>query len=789
MWFALKRLALGLSLIALASGVLLLSDRDRRKTAPHAFPQIAVLQHASQAVADEGVQGMLDGLAETGFVPGKTITIKRFNAENDLPTANAIAKEITEGDFSLVLTATTLSLQAVAKANQAGRIKHVFGLVTDPFGAGVGISRENPLNHPKHLVGYGTFQPVEKSFRLAKQFLPTLTTVGVVWNPAESNSEASTRQARSISRELGITLLETNVDNSSGVFEAANSLVSRGVEALWVGGDVTVIVAFDALAEAAKKGRIPVFTNIPPLAERGALFDLGADYHEVGRLAGVLAGDVLHGADPAAIPVKNVVPERLVINQQTLDGLRETWHIPEDVVRSADELVDRTGVHKQSRATTLRTPPPGRVFKVGVVYFGPDPVTESGLQGLLDGLDELGFHQGKNLEVRSQHAQGEIVNIPSIIQNFLNQDLDLIVPLTTPCLAAAASMVKTKPVVFAVVYDPIAAGAGTSRTDHLPNITGVGSFPPVADTVALIRQLVPGIRSVGTLYNSSEANSRKVIGVSRELFRKEGIALEEVAIGSSSEVFQGAQALVTRHVQAVWITGDNTALQAFDGIVKSTRDARLPLIINDPEFIGRGALACAGLGFYKSGYAAAKLAARVLLGENPNNLAFEEVADKKTCINFEAAKAFGSPFPPELLQKVSFVAHLASKFGRPAKLALIYPHDGAIDRQQQEHLIKALGEAGLVLDTDITLKTYPAKAGHPRAVDASAPLQKDGADAILLADRSIQEEIPPAEREAPLIVLSDYKLPSPIGHTIAQPAAFDHHAAALAIVRALAAAP
>jgi len=65
----------------------------------------------------------------------------------------------------LILTASTLSLQAVAGANRAGHTKHVFGLVLDPFSAGVGISREDPLNHPKHLVGYGSMQPVAEAFR------------------------------------------------------------------------------------------------------------------------------------------------------------------------------------------------------------------------------------------------------------------------------------------------------------------------------------------------------------------------------------------------------------------------------------------------------------------------------------------------------------------------------------------------------------------------------------------------------------------------------------------------
>jgi ABC-type uncharacterized transport system substrate-binding protein len=135
-WFTMKRLSLGIALIALTSSILLISDWDRRKSGAARIPHVAVMQHASQAVLDEGVQGMIDGLAENGLVDGESVVIKRYNAENDVPTSNAIAKEITGGKFDLVLTASTLSLQAVASANKDGKTIQVFGLVSDPFGAG-----------------------------------------------------------------------------------------------------------------------------------------------------------------------------------------------------------------------------------------------------------------------------------------------------------------------------------------------------------------------------------------------------------------------------------------------------------------------------------------------------------------------------------------------------------------------------------------------------------------------------------------------------------------------------
>ena len=225
--------------------------------------------------------------------------------------------------------------------------------------------------------------------------------------------------------------------------------------------------------------------------------------------------------------------------------------------------------------------------------------------------------------------------------------------MTTPVLTAAASVARSKPIVFTYVYDPIAAGAGKSRTDHLPHVTGVGSFPPVQDTVDMIERIVPGVRAVGTLYNSSEANSVKVVSVARGIFAQRAIKLEEIAITGTSEIFQAAQVLTHRGVQALWVTGDNTALQGFDAIVKAARDAKLPLIINDPEFVQRGALMAVGIGWYETGKAASKVLARVLRGEQTRNIPFEDVAVKKLVLNQAVAKALGIQFPPDVVQAAS----------------------------------------------------------------------------------------------------------------------------------------
>jgi len=286
--------------------------------------------------------------------------------------------------------------------------------------------------------------------------------------------------------------------------------------------------------------------------------------------------------------------------------------------------------------------------RIGLLYFAPEEGATLCMKGIFDGLAAQGFNKNQNLDVLSSHANGEISQIPMLVQNFVTHGVQLILTMTTPCLTAACTAARDSKIVFTYCYDPVAAGAGKSFSSHLPNVTGVGSFPPVDDTVSLIQKLVPGVKAVGTVYNSSEANSVKVISVARDVFAKKGIKLQEVTATNTSEVFQAAQVACYRGVQAIWVTGDNTALQSFDGIVKATTDAKLPLIINDPEFTARGAVACCGLGWYAPGKAGGELAARVLRGEDPGQIPFEEIAEQKLVLNQQAASRLGIVFPPDL---------------------------------------------------------------------------------------------------------------------------------------------
>lgn len=359
----LKQLSTGVLTILAASAVLLLADLDgrvgaqRRAGADSRRPHLAIVQHATIDPLDEGVRGVLAALEERGFVEGETIEIDAFNAQGDVATSNTIAKEVTAKNYDVIVTSSTISLQTVANANRFRDPPrfHLFGLTSNPFEAGVGVDAEDPFLHPPYMAGLGSLPPVHELFDLLKEIHPELDRVGLVWNPAEANSEAATRLARDAAARLGITLVDGNAESSTAAGEVAASVLARGVDVLWISTDITVSTAADVMIEAARRARVPVVTSLPGTAERGALIDLGSSFFEIGVEQGRLVADVLEGRSPASIPVLNWTPDTLHINLDALEGLRDRWVLPADLLARASTVIENDRVER--RDVPLPAPP------------------------------------------------------------------------------------------------------------------------------------------------------------------------------------------------------------------------------------------------------------------------------------------------------------------------------------------------------------------------------------------------------------------------------------------------
>ena len=656
-----KRIGLSIGLIIICSALLLWSDRHNYHNSSKLIPKvsnitsIAVLQLNSSPVVQDINMGIFNMLEAKGFVDGGNLAVKIYNPENDLPTANLMAQKIISGNYRVAISITTLMLQTLANANRSSHVTHVFGGVTSPVISGVGINALDSLDKPAYLTGIGTMPPVKEIFKIAKQLNPKLEKVGVVWNTAEINSEFATKQAREISTELGITLIEAPIEQTKDIREAAQSLVARGIDAIWTGGDATVNTNIHALIEVANTAKIPLFSNYYGHSKEGGLFDYGSDYNEVGKQVGVIIADILNGKDPSTIAVQNYTPEKVILNEQVRKSLRDRWVFTPDLYKKAQLIIDETSkVNSNTTAISSLTKTlsinidPNKHYKIGLAYFAPEPGIDSVLAGLNAKLKLLGLEEGKNLSFKTMHAQGEIAQISTLGQVLDSSDVDAILTLTTPVLQGVGMMAKHKPVVFTYVTDPIAAGAGKSFTEHLPHLTGIGSFPPIEDMLTVTQKVLPKIHKIGTLYNPSEVNSVKVASVMRDLCKQKGLELIEAPINTTADAVQAAQSLAAQNVEAILSVSDNTMYQALDAITNVATKNHIPVVLDQPEFISHEALMVVGVDYKESGTSAAEPLAQILTGTNPASIPFRNVSKKVILLNDKVAKNLNIVFPDEV---------------------------------------------------------------------------------------------------------------------------------------------
>lgn len=710
-----KDLWLAIVLILGASALLLLSDSEQRQgqeknsVEGKDLPSIAIMQIRSTPILDAHVQGIMDRLEELQLIAPDKSNIKIFNPQGDLGTANTIAREIANGPFDYVITSSTLSLQTFANANKATGKLHIFGGVTDPYGTGVGITGPEVGQHPPYMCGIGTFQPVESAFKVLHELHPGLKKVGVVWNPGEQCSEACVILAREVCEILGIELVEAIATNTSEVAEVTKSLLAKGVEAIWIGGDTVANASTSLIVKEARQFGIPVFTNDPGDVTRGALFGVGADYHTVGVYTADLAYEVIRGKKPSDMKIENVIPEVLTINHDVLHSLGKDWNITPEVQKLLDQssqpmsaktaIVDFELYANQNEKPTLGelmsagkfqnlSVKYGRPAKVALINLVENHVLEQAISGVESGLAESGLVAGKDFTIKKYSAQGDMSQLSQIIQTVILEKPDVIVTVTTPVFMAVAAKVRHIPVVFTVASDPVKLKV--FRNERPDNICGIHDNPPVDKLLAMALKYDTSLKKVGIIYDASQSNSVISADKLREAGKQQKIEILEATASVVSDLPMAAQSLVQRGARAFIISTDNLASTGFSSIVKVTKSAGIPVYVTDLDLISQGATAGIGDNFHEWGKQSGMLAAQVLAGVPPIQLPIAELQNQQVV---ESGQDLAGWSPSSRKFKLRMVLYSETEFAERSK----------------EGIMDGLAKAGLLEGTHFEMKHYNAQ--------------------------------------------------------------------------------
>jgi putative ABC transport system substrate-binding protein len=292
---------------ALAAFLLSLSACGRGTT--QSAPVIGVNQFMQHPLLDAAFKGMSDELNRLGVVgpTGSTLDVK--NANGDQNVAQQINRQFLDRKVQMIVALGTPSAQSACKMTKSVPI--VFGVITDPVAAGIADSIDHPGGNK---TGTSDRWPYEAQVGLIRQIVPSAKRVGLIMNPAESNTAASLAFIRPLLKQAQLEAVEVPVANTSEVLAAAQSLVGR-VDVLLVPGDNTVIAAMASVVKVANDRKIPLFVGDIASVEQGAVATYGNNYYEIGRATARLVQQVLAGRkSPGEIPVAVAAEADLVVN-------------------------------------------------------------------------------------------------------------------------------------------------------------------------------------------------------------------------------------------------------------------------------------------------------------------------------------------------------------------------------------------------------------------------------------------------------------------------------------------
>jgi len=278
--------------------------------------------------------------------------------------------------------------------------------------------------------------------------------------------------------------------------------------------------------------------------------------------------------------------------------------------------------------------------------------------GILTGLSERGFSNGRNLSVEYQTANGNMPTQQQIARKFVGEVPDVIVAITTPTSQAMVAATKDIPIVFATVIDPVKAKVISKYDKPGGNVTGVSDAPPIAQQLRLIREILPNLKKIGSVYNPSLDSSKATLEWINEQGKPLGIEVVESPAPTANEVIPAARRLVGK-VDAIFIPNDTTVVASIEAIVKIGEETKTPIFTGETRGVERGGIASIGLNYTEVGRLAGHMVAEVLSGKKPGDIdaiiAYQKLPNLDVYVNKRSASAMGVAIPPTVLARATKV--------------------------------------------------------------------------------------------------------------------------------------
>ena len=297
------------------------------------------------------------------------------------------------------------------------------------------------------------------------------------------------------------------------------------------------------------------------------------------------------------------------------------------------------------------------VRRVGWLSLGSQPTVAHLDAAFRQGMRDLGWLEGKNIEYRLVHADGVPDRLDALARELIAQNVDVIIvgnPLTT---RTAQRATKTIPIVMTTVGNPVGNGFVASLARPGGNITGVTSRPEevLGKLIGILHELAPGAKRIAVLLNENNPSHQVYWAAAQRACSSLGLVALRVVASAPAELDAGVERVARERPQAVVVVPDPIYLDERARLQKLLQPSRLPVAYAWREHVVAGGLVSYSADLPASFRHAAKYVDKILKGAKPADLPVEQETKFELVINLKTAKALGLTVPQSLLLRADEV--------------------------------------------------------------------------------------------------------------------------------------
>ena len=293
-----------------------------------------------------------------------------------------------------------------------------------------------------------------------------------------------------------------------------------------------------------------------------------------------------------------------------------------------------------------------RVRRIGTLTgIADEPMTQARLAAFRQGLQQLGWTDGRNVQIEYRWGGGDANNTRKAAAELATLAPDVILAIGFPATERLIQATRTVPIVFVIVPDPVGSGFVDSLSRPGGNVTGFMQFEYSLSGkwLELLKQIAPGVTRAAVLWDPAIAAGIGQFAIIQSVAPSFGVELSPVYVRDTSGIERAVSAFARSSNGGLIVTASASTIFHRDLIVALAARHKLPAVYNTRDFVTMGGLVSYGADFTDQFRRAAVYVDRILKGEKPADLPVQAPTKYELVINLKTAKGLGIEVPATLL--------------------------------------------------------------------------------------------------------------------------------------------